>query len=68
MQREFIVAEQEDEYGEIILSLAAIEVRAATLLVLSCSDCDPVLMFLPPCDAGGCTQDCSQDCSMITAT
>lgn len=26
MQREFIVAEEEDEYGEIILSLAAIEV------------------------------------------
>jgi hypothetical protein len=28
MVREFIVAEEEDEYGEIILSLAAIEVRA----------------------------------------
>jgi hypothetical protein len=27
MVREFIVAEEEDEYGEIILSLAAIEVR-----------------------------------------
>lgn len=26
MQREFIVAEEEDEFGEIILSLAAIEV------------------------------------------
>jgi hypothetical protein len=29
MVREFIVAEEGDEYGEIILSLAAIEVRAA---------------------------------------
>jgi beta-lactamase regulating signal transducer with metallopeptidase domain len=27
MKREFVVAEDEDEYGEIILSLAAIEVR-----------------------------------------
>jgi len=29
MKREFVVAEDEDEYGEIILSLAAIEVGAA---------------------------------------
>lgn len=37
MQREFIVAEEEDEYGEIILSLAAIEVRtAAAAAVYSC--------------------------------
>jgi hypothetical protein len=27
MKREFVVAEDEDEFGEIILSLAAIEVR-----------------------------------------
>jgi hypothetical protein len=30
MQREFIVVEEEDEYGEIILSVAAIEVRGPT--------------------------------------
>jgi small subunit ribosomal protein S1 len=28
MRREFVVVEPEDEYGEIILSLAALEVRA----------------------------------------
>lgn len=33
MQREFIVAEEEDEYGEIILSLAAIEVGAVDVLL-----------------------------------
>lgn len=27
MQRTFVVVEEEDEYGEIILSLAALEVR-----------------------------------------
>lgn len=31
MQRTFVVVEEEDEYGEIILSLAALEVRAAGL-------------------------------------
>lgn len=27
MRREFVVVEQEDDYGEVILSLAALEVR-----------------------------------------
>ena len=27
MRREFVIAEQEDEHGEVILSLAALEVR-----------------------------------------
>lgn len=31
MQRTFVVVEEEDEYGEIILSLAALEVRALLL-------------------------------------
>jgi hypothetical protein len=30
MQRTFVVVEEEDEYGEIILSLAALEVRCVT--------------------------------------
>lgn len=40
MQREFIVAEEEDEFGEIILSLAAIEVGImASLADWSCNCC-----------------------------
>ena len=36
MKREFVVVEEEDEYGEIILSLAAIEVRCSNAR-LECS-------------------------------
>jgi hypothetical protein len=40
MQREFIVAEEEDEYGEVVLSLAAIEVSSTlTRVTGSCCCC-----------------------------
>ena len=37
MKREFVVAEEEDEYGETILSMAAIEVRDARACVRACA-------------------------------
>lgn len=47
MQREFIVAEEEDEYGEVVLSLAAIEVSSALRYATgSCCFCFCCLLLL----------------------
>jgi small subunit ribosomal protein S1 len=54
MQREFIVAEEEDEYGEIILSLAAIEAQTFwhRIRQMQESDC-PVYVTVTAATRGG---------------
>ena len=60
MKREFVVVEDEDEYGEIILSLAAIEVRALT--APTAADCSATDCPLLPCVLAAAAAGCSCYC------
>jgi hypothetical protein len=49
MKREFVVVEDEDEYGEIILSLAAIEVGYLPRAMRECAGRPPLRRSLLRC-------------------